>query len=341
MARPTASKARATPYASHRMELKAALAALGDAPIIAVYGDSEFLVNKVGRDLEQRLTHKGYLIEAKAEQAAFKENWQDWFSERGLFQSKIAYSLRCKADNRLKAALGGITMPEAAANTLVLLTQQKSLPAGLTKELSRLKAVTVSCKEPYAKEAPALIADLAKAEQLHLDQRAVALLARHLGSSPALLAGEIAKLALIFAGDDQGSLSADAIAPHIGAIKEDQAFALEKLLLAGKYADAQVLVSQLLAKGDAPLMVLAILAQFFRKMLSLQLSPAPDRAGALSSLRVPPFAHRDYFSAMPRYPEALCGRALARCQNADLLFKSSKADSAVVLSEVIDGLARL
>lgn len=322
------------PYASHRQQYKAAIGQLAEAPIVCVFGDCEFLVNRVKGQLEQRLAKQGYLVEAKAEQQAFKENWQDWLSARGLFQSQIAYSVAVKGDAKLKAALTAIKGPEDTANKVILACGQKSLAAGITKQLSRLGAVQISCKEPYANEASAVIGDLAKAEKLNLDQRAIAALASHLGPSPALVANELAKLALIFSGQP-GPHSADAIAPHIGAIKEDQAFTLEKLLLNGKIAEAQLLVHQLLAKGDAPLMVLAILTGFFRKMHSLHLCAAHERAGVLSSLRVPPFAHRDYFSALPRYSEPLCGRLLARCQAADLTFKSSPADPAVVLSHVV------
>lgn len=347
---------RKGPYATHRLQYKSALTDLAKTPIICAVGDCEFLVNRVKGELEQRLASKGgYLVEAYGDVAsgaakAYKSNWQDWFVERGLFQSQIAYSLNVKGDAKLKAALAAIqSVPpseEGGGNKLLLFCRQKSLPAGVTKELKRLKAVQIACKEPYDSEARAVITDMAKAEGLNLDGSATQALARHLGANPALIANELAKLALIFAGDSGPgvdttgrALRADDVAVHIGAIKEDQAFTLESLLLAGNTAKAQLLMAQLLAKGDAPLMVLAIVTGFFRKLHSIHLSPAHERGEVLTSLRVPGFIHRDYFAAVRRYSEPLCGRALARCQAADQLFKSSPADPQLVLAGILAAVA--
>lgn len=328
---------RKGPYATYRLQFKDALSQLDTTPIVIGVGDCEFLVNRVKAELEQRLAKKGYLIEGKTEQQAYQQAWQEFFSERGLFQSQITYTVAVKADTKLKSALSGITSATDSANRLLLFCKQKSLSAGITKELKRLGGVQIACKDPYDSEAKAVITDLAKSAKLSLSQSAIDVIARHLGANPALISNELSKLSLIFA-DHSAELSADDVAPHIGAIKEDQAFTLESLLLQGKVAKAQLLLSQLLAKGDAPLMVLAIVTGFFRKLHSIHLCPAHDRAGVLSSLRVPPFIHRDYFAAINRYSEPICGRALAQCQAADQRFKSSPADPELVLSSILAAL---
>ncbi len=308
---------------------------------VAVYGSSEFLVGHSVALLRKHATElSGMAVTPLEASTLTAESLNAILSQGSLFDPKTLYIVRRAEQAKGLGALlkAARTVPDGA-NLVVLAFSGEPLAAVKTELLER-EAHLVPCADPYPSEVPVLLRKLAEAHRLRLAPAAYELLLETTGPDLAKLDQELLKLGLVFS-EHQGELGAQDLAPHLGVLREDEAFALDRLLLARQGAKAQALLTNLLARGEKGLALLGILAGHCRHSLRLielnnrGVSPA-DMA---SAMRLPPFIVKSYAQGLRGAEPARYLDALGRCQEVDTWLKRSQIREDLGLAYVLEALA--
>jgi DNA polymerase-3 subunit delta len=310
---------------------------------LCIYGTSEFLLNHtvelVRRHAEDKLGLPITALEATTLDAA---GLASMLGQASLFEPATAYLVR-----RVEAAKSLGTLLKAAKGStgnLVILVHKGEAPlAAVRTELERLGAAAIPCFDPYASDVPPLVRHMARARGLNLAHAAGEVLMESVGADLAKLDNELQKLALIFA-DRAGKgveIGPRDIAPHLGMLREDDAFQLDRLLLARQTAKAHALAGSLLSRGEKGLALLGILASHCRNALRcIELMAKGVPATELpSALRLPPFIVKSYSQALRGADPKRYVRCLARIQECDVHLKTSGLSEDACLAYVIEALA--
>ncbi len=232
----------------------------------------------------------------------FRSLW----SQTSLFEPESVYLLRrCDKLTKLGAWLKDIKISAAIKNHIILEFGEK-IPAEITRQTARLHAVMLPCEEPTTPlECGKIVSTLAKREGITLQDDAIKLLLDSAGLDLGKLDNEIRKLALIF-HDRKEPITAAEVAPVAGHLREDHVFELFGLLRNRQRARAQLLIDQLLDRGEKAIALVGILSRFARETAARQ----PQRG--LLGLRL--------------------------CADADIRLKSSPMPDALVLGRIVDAL---
>ena len=277
--------------------------------IIVIHGSSEFLrmramtaINAAWSKLNAGENASQSMEGSSLDPLGFKTLW----SQTSLFEPESLYFVRrCDKVTKLGAWLKEVKTPGSIKNRLVLEFGDK-VPAEILKQAARLSASTLPCEEPTsALEFGKIIATLAKREGLVLQDDAVKLLLDSMGLDLDRLDNELRKLSLIYHGRTEPLTAVD-IAPVAGHLREDHVFELFGLLRNKQRAKSQLLIDQLLERGEKSIALVGILSRFARE-------------------------------AMPRQPERGL-RGLRLCADADIRLKSSPISDGLVLGRIVDAL---
>lgn len=317
------------------------------ATVLMVYGSSEYLLGRT-LDLIRKRATAGGMPQATMEASAVTEAVVTQIAgQSSLFDPASLYVLRRVEQAKSLPKLLKNVPATGSANRLVLVYRGDSPPAPLRTELTRLKCRMIPCFEPWPNEVPQVVGLISQdlgAKNFKLKADAVNLLMELNGADLGKHANELAKLSLLFK-DAAAPLGASDIAPHLGMLRDDDAFQLDRLLLQKDFAKAQALVTNLFARGEKGIALLGILAGHCRNVLKITDAqargvPGPELAGVV---RLPPFILKTYTqhlgSGANRVETGRYARALALCQETDKLLKSSSTPDELLIVRVIDALA--
>jgi DNA polymerase-3 subunit delta len=171
-----------------------------------------------------------------------------------------------------------------------------------------------------------------------LEGRAIAAMADLVGGDLWVIDGELRKLAT-YAGDDVVS-EAD-VRSMVSQVREANAFALADAIVEGRYEQAVALFQRLLADGDAPLRLLALIARQYRlliqarELLDQRLKPAEIG----TRLGVHGFVAQRILQQAPPYTSEQLRAAYGRLLEADLSIKRGIYDDETALELLIVELA--
>jgi len=270
-------------------------------------GSSDFLRMRAISNISQRWQHgtesEAPCIElASLDPVGFRSLW----AQQSLFEPKVLYVLRrCDKNAKLAAWLKDIKELNSIKTHIVFEFVDK-IPAELNRQFARLEALWIPCVEPEsATEFAKLIIQMAKREGVVLAEDAVRLLLDAMGLDLAKLHNEITKIGLVYQSHGK-PLRASDIAAIIGSLREDHVFELFHLLRQRQRAKAQLLIDQLLERGEKSIALIGILSRFAREQIN---------RGSQRALR-----------------------ALNLCSQADLLVKSTKVGEALLLGAIVDAL---
>lgn len=275
--------------------------------LMVVHGSSEFLRMRAMASIKSawaKLDSSDVqsLEGSSLDPMGFKTLW----SQVSLFEPETLYFIRrCDKVTKLSFWLKEIKAPLHIKNRIVLEFGGK-VPAEVNKLVAKLGGSSLPCEEPTSPaEFGKIIATLAKREGLTLQDDAIKLLLDSMGLDLGKLDNELRKLALIFNGRS-GPLTAAEVAPVAGHLREDHVFELFGLLRNRQRAKAQLLIDQLLERGEKSIALVGILSRFARETAARQ----PQRG--LGGLRF--------------------------CAEADIQLKSSPISDGLVLGRIIDAL---
>jgi DNA polymerase III delta subunit len=320
-------------YRDHAPALKALTGAKALPPVVLVYGKSEYLLGESVRVLRAKAAAAGAVTQACEAPALTEATVAALGGQASLFEPATLFLVRrVETAKSLPKLLALLPAGGPRANLLLLVLASDNVPAPLKAELDRLGAALVPCVDPWPSEAPQALAAVAESLGLKLRPDAVQLLLAAHGVDLVKQHNELARVALALgASATAAPLSAEALAPHLGMLREDEAFQLDKLLLARQWAKAQALASALLARGEKPLALLGILASHCRTAI---------RVAEGAEVRLPPFVLKGFEQAIRRgTPTEKYQRALAICQETDLKLKSSRVSEELLLGRVLAALS--
>lgn len=339
------AKGKRPGYRDHAPALKAVLSQgklAADAKVVCIYGTSEYLLNHSIERVRKAAGRSGMTTQTLEAATLNDTNWPALTSQASLFEPASLYVLRrAEQAKTLPKLLKAVAKRDALANHLVLVVQGEGPGGPLKTELDRLKATPIPCFEPWPSEMPEAVQAIADTLGLRLAHDAVQLLIDANGQDLVKHRNELQKIAFLIPGAD-AALTAAELSPHLGMLREDDAFQLDRLLLQKQGAKAQALVSGLLARGERGLGLLAILAGHCRSSLKLGTALAegksPDQLVGL--VRLPPFIIKSYAQSLGRSMDPRpYAKALLLCQDADRQMKSSSVSEELLLSQIIEVLA--
>lgn len=339
------AKGKRPSYREHAPALKVLVPGgklASDAKVVCVYGSSEYLLNHSVEKLRKGALKAGMSYQSLEAAQLDETTLTALTSQASLFEPATLYVLRrVEQAKNLAKLLKLVDSGASLANHLVLVLLGEGPQTGLKSELDRLKSKVVPCFEPWPSEMPEAVQAIADSLGLRFAADAVQLLVDAHGNDLVKHRNEIQKLAFLLPNAER-SLTAGEIAPHLGMLREDDAFQLDKLLLQRQGAKAQALVSGLLSRGEKGLGLVSILAGHCRNCLKLGAALAdgktPDQLTGL--VRLPPFIIKNYAQSLGRSMDPKpYAKALLLCQDADRLMKSTPVREELLLSQIIEALA--
>ncbi len=315
-------------------------------PVVCVVGTSDFLAQRTVDILRQQAEATGAHCSSLEAVSLQETTVVSLGSQSSLFEPATLYVLRrCEqAKEKLPKLLHQLPPPTQLANRLCLVYRGESLPAALRTELDRLGAKQIGCFDPWPNELSQVLEHIASDHELALQADASELLLQTHGTDLAKLNNEIAKLRWIIApapGDASAPrrpLAAATIAPHLGLLREDDAFTLDRLLLQRKWPQAQALSTALLARGEKALALLGIVAGHCRHALlvSEALARGVPQHDVGTAVRLSPTTLKAYLQAFGRSTDTRPYlQALHLCQETDVRLKSGRIDEGLLIGRII------
>lgn len=205
----------------------------------------------------------------------------------------------------------------------------------LKKLLQRCQAQVIACVEPDTKEISSFVAGVAKKHSLDLSAEAQQLLLQYVGNNLSVLENEIKRLALIFAEPGK-RVEAKDIESHLGLLKEELVFKLQNFLVKRQTEKAQLLISDLLARGESEFALMGIIARHCRMLLKIANNPQISMAqvGIWNS-----YQFSDYRTASRAQGCAQkVSQTLELCAKADRALKSTKVSEKLLLAQIVQTL---
>jgi len=252
------------------------------------------------------------------------------FAERRLVMIKNIHESRSE---QLENLLDYVADP--VPETVLLLTAEKIDARRKIFQLFKKNGVSIEFKKIYENQLPSFVRDLAKSSNLSLTAGALKLFCKRVGTNLAEVQGEMEKL-VGYLGERDLADEAD-VAAIVSDTRIESIFDLTDAMGRGDRSTALTLLDRLLAEGQAPLVILAMMTRHFRQMWKISelvsqkvpQSELPRRVGAspyfLKGLmqQATRFDHRQYRQVFNRFLET------------DLALKSSGGEPRMQLEQLL------
>lgn len=201
------------------------------------------------------------------------------------------------------------------------------------------KAVVVECNPLWENQIPTWISRRVKKEkrEIHLD--AASMLAAYVGNSLRELVNELEKL-YIYAGEKK-SITVDDIAAVVGISKEFSVFELQWAIGACDVGKATEILERMLAQGEQPVMMVAVLTRFFQTLWKLHDVKRRGIQGNQQYLQSGIFSFADrYAQAAARFSVHQIEEAFLALSDVDEKLKSTSTDSKLLMQTFIVRVAQ-
>lgn len=310
-----------------------------------IYGPSQFLMLSAIDDIKSYFKSKGiahHLYDAKDLDT---DAFTDLYESSLLFsQAQSPIIQRFDKQSTLFKHLKIAQKDRDSQQYTVLCFNSEKIPVKALNEVKQGSYHQIACFPPNFYELPDFVNSLAKKRKIHLTKPAIELLIEALGQDLFKLANELNTIALIYAADNQETktIDADGIKDYLSYLREDHLFEFDNFLLRGATAKSLYLLDDLLQRGESPLAILGLISHHCRKaliVLECLKKGLPDQT-ICSQAKIPAFVLKNYRRHLHpnRYTKYI--NAIALCQKADIMLKSSRSDSALHLSKILLEITR-
>jgi len=218
-------------------------------------------------------------------------------------------------------------------STILVFCHKYASLNGTTKLAKALKksAVVLTTKTLRDYQIPDWIKSYMSSKGIKATDKAIQLLADHIGTNLERLTNEINKLLI---NVDKGTLIDDTlIDKYVGINKDYNVFELQKAIIFKDALKANKIVKYFGSnpKEHNPIPIIALLYGLFSRILKAHAAPDKSSQGLAVALKVPPFAAKDYAVASRNY-------SLSKTmQNIGFLHKADMAVKGVESSQVKEG----
>ncbi len=214
-----------------------------------------------------------------------------------------------------------ITNP-LATTILVFAYKNKTLDGrkALGKELDK-KAILVTSKKLYDNKIPGWIAEYCKDNGHAIRQKAVMLIAEHVGNDLSKIANEIKKMLINFKGHTE--IDEEHVERYIGISKDYNVFELQNALGKRQVLKANTIINYFEQdpKSNPIIPIIALLYSYYSKILLVHHAKDKSDRAIASVLKVNPFFAKDYIIASKNYKLGSTILAIQAIQKADLQSK--------------------
>lgn len=291
---------------------------------ITIFGDSDFLIQQLCKELKESLKHKSISsisLEAKNET---QESFEQKFLERDFFGEKTAYFISgLEQAKSFPKILEKIPSKAYFSSPLILIYKKNTPLANFKKEIKRLKSYEVFCKSPRSYENEEILRYLCDKAHLNLDREAFHYFEQKTGANLAQMENEVKKLTLIL-GESSKKRTLKEISKHIDTLEDEETFLLTSFLLEKKIEKAQAHVMRLISSGESPLSILGIITYFCRTALYLKTQNSAgsgeNRGG--NKIKLPHFLINRYNRYLGLHTEDSLKTVLKKCSESDLNLKT-------------------
>jgi DNA polymerase III subunit delta len=230
---------------------------------------------------------------------------------------------------------------QQAVPSTVLVFAHKNKTLDKRKELGKnidKLAVVLTTKKLYDNQLPEFVADYAKTKEIVIDERAIQIFCEYIGNDLNRLTNEFDKL--IIGGVPSIGLSAEHVMTQVGISKEYNIFELQRAVLTKNTLQANRIVNyfEKNPKKNPGIPIVAFLFSFFSKLLAATSAPDKSDKGLVTSLKISPYAARDYVQAIRVFSQDKIMNNISFLREADLKLKGvdvGSADEAQILRELI------
>ena len=252
------------------------------------------------------------------------------FAERRLVMIRNIHESRA---DQLEGLLDYVLDP--VPETVLLLTAEKIDARRKIFQLFKKNGVSIEFKKIYENQLPAFVRDLAKSSNLTLTADALKLFCKRVGTNLTEVQGEMEKLAG-YLGERDLAEEAD-VAAIVSDTRVESIFDLTDAMGRGDRSTALTLLDRLMAEGQAPLMVLAMMTRHFRQMWKISelisqnvpQSEFPRRVGAS------PYFLKGLMQQAARFDNQQYRHVFNRFLETDLALKSSGGEPRMQLEQLL------
>jgi len=252
------------------------------------------------------------------------------FAERRLVMIKNIHESRAE---QLETLLDYVEDP--VPETVLLLTAEKIDARRKIFQLFKKNGVSIEFKKIYENQLPSFVRDLAKSSNLSLTAGALKLFCKRVGTNLAEVQGEMEKL-VGYLGERDLADEAD-VAAIVSDTRIESIFDLTDAMGRGDRSTALTLLDRLLAEGQAPLMILAMMTRHFRQMWKISelvsqkvpQSELPRRVGAS------PYFLKGLMQQATRFDHRQYRQVFNRLLETDLALKSSGGEPSMQLEQLL------
>jgi len=225
--------------------------------------------------------------------------------------------------------------------TVLLLTAEKIDARRKIFQVLKKSGTAIEFKKIYENQLPTFVRDLAKSFNVTLTNQGLKLFCKRVGTNLVEVHGELEKL-VGYLGDRDLADEQD-VAAIVSDTRIESIFDLTDALGQGDISTALKLLDRLLAEGQAPLMVLAMMIRHFRQMwkvmaLTAQKVPQgefPKKVG------VSPYFLKGLMQQASRFNSQNYRQVFAQFLKTDLALKSSGGDPKMHLESLVLEIATL
>jgi len=252
------------------------------------------------------------------------------FADRRLVVIKNIHEARAE---QLEGLIEYVNDP--VPETVLLLTAEKIDARRKIFQLVKKNGLTIEFKKIYENQLPSFVRDLAKSKKLTLTADALKLFCKRVGTNLAEAQGEMEKL-IGYLGERDIADEAD-VAAIVSDTRIESIFDLTDAMGQGDRSMALTLLDRLLAEGQAPLMILTMMARHFRQMWKISelvsqkvpQSELPRRVGAS------PYFLKGLMQQAKRFDQLQYRQVFNRFLEADLALKSSGSEPRIQLELLV------
>jgi DNA polymerase III subunit delta len=229
-------------------------------------------------------------------------------------------------DNGGKLLLDYLKSP-SPSTILVFCHKNKTLDK--RKELGKKidqYTTALTFKKIYDNQLPEFVSEYARDKKISIEDRAIIALCEFVGNDLHRLTNEIQKLMIASSGN---SISLEQVMSGVGVSKEYNIFELQKAIIKKDTLLANRIVNYFEAntRKNPMIPVVAFLYSFFSKLLAASQCADKSDRGLVSTLKINPYAAKDYVYALRQYPTDKIIYAISCLKDADLKLKGVNSGS--------------
>lgn len=258
------------------------------------------------------------------------------FADRRLVMIKNIHEARTE---QLEGLLDYVADP--VPETVLLLTAEKIDARRKIFQLIKKNGLSIEYKKIYENQLPGYVRDLARASHVTLTADALKLFCKRVGTNLAGVQGEMEKLSG-YLGDRDLADEAD-VAAIVSDTRIESIFDLTDAMGRGDRSTALTLLARVLAEGQAPLMVLAMMTRHFRQLWKIsELMAQKVPQGELPrKVGVSPFFLKGLMQQATRFDNHDFMQLFERFLETDLALKSSGGEPLVLLEQLVLDIAAM